>query len=116
MFPEWGFVDTLAQYSSVNHDSGLIAFASNPYAAMPSLHSMDALIVGIVMFGVVKSRLAKALWLAWPAWVWFSVMATANHFWLDIAAGVVVALIAGAVVYRRELRGLRRREPQTART
>ena len=25
MFPEWGFVDTLAQYSSVNHSSGLIA-------------------------------------------------------------------------------------------
>ena len=42
---------------------------SNPYAAMPSLHSMDALIVGIVMFGLVRSKLAKALWLAWPAWV-----------------------------------------------
>ena len=69
MFPEWGFVDTLGQYSSINHDSGLIAFASNPYAAMPSLHAMDALIVGIVMFGVVRSQLAKALWLAWPVWV-----------------------------------------------
>ena len=46
MFPEWGFVDTLGQFSSINHDSGLIAFAANPYAAMPSLHSMDALIVG----------------------------------------------------------------------
>ena len=52
MFPEWGFVDTLAQYSSLNHDSGLIAFAANPYAAMPSLHAMDALIVGIVMFAL----------------------------------------------------------------
>ena len=49
MFPEWGFTDTLAEYASVNHDSGLIAFAANPYAAMPSLHAMDALIVGIVM-------------------------------------------------------------------
>ena len=66
MFPEWGFVDTLGQYSSINHDSGLIAFASNPYAAMPSLHAMDALIVGIVMFGLVRSKLAKALWIAWP--------------------------------------------------
>ena len=37
---------------------------------------MDALIVGIVMFGVVRSRLAKALWLAWPAWVAFAVIAT----------------------------------------
>src|SRR6185436_1300360 len=34
MFPEWGFTDTLADYASVNHDSGLIAFAANPYAVM----------------------------------------------------------------------------------
>ena len=83
MFPEWGFVDTLAEYSVVNHDSGLIAFASNPYAAMPSLHAMDALIVGIVMAGLCQSWLAKVLWLAWPAWVSFAVMWTGNHYWLD---------------------------------
>jgi membrane-associated phospholipid phosphatase len=28
------------------------------------------------------------------------VMATGNHFWLDIAAGIAVAGIAAAVVYR----------------
>jgi membrane-associated phospholipid phosphatase len=49
---------------------------------------------------VVRRRWAKVLWLAWPPWVWFSVMATGNHFWLDIAAGIVVAGIAAAVVYR----------------
>ena len=27
-------------------------------------------------------------------------MATGNHFWLDCLAGVVVALIAMAIVYR----------------
>ena len=100
MFPEWGFVDTLAQYSSVNHDSGLIAWGSNPYAAMPSLHSMDALIVGIVMFGVVKSRVAKALWLAWPAWVGFCVISTGNHYWLDVVAGFVLALVTGWALRR----------------
>jgi membrane-associated phospholipid phosphatase len=41
-------------------------------------------------------------------------MATANHFWLDIAAGVVVALIAGAIVYRRQLRRALGRQPQVA--
>ena len=100
MFPEWGFVDTLAQYSSVNHDSGLIAFASNPYAAMPSLHSMDALIVGIVMFGVVRSRLAKALWIAWPVWVGFAVISTGNHYWLDVVAGYVLAVATGLALHR----------------
>ena len=38
-----------------------------------------------------KSRWAKVLWLLWPAWVWFAVMATGNHFWLDIARRGVVA-------------------------
>lgn len=107
MFPEWGFVDTLAQYSSINHDSGLIAFASNPYAAMPSLHSMDALIVGIVMFGVVRSRLAKALWLAWPLWVGFAVISTGNHYWLDVAAGFALAILTGFVLGRTRLLRLR---------
>ena len=45
-----------------------------------------------------ESRWAKALWLLWPAWVWFAVMATANHFWLDIAAGVAIAGVAYVVL------------------
>ncbi|HWQ24749.1 MAG TPA: phosphatase PAP2 family protein [Gaiellaceae bacterium] len=100
MLPEWGFIDTLAQYSSINHDSGLIAWGSNPYAAMPSLHAMDAFIVGVVMFSLVRSRLAKALWLAWPAWVAFAVMSTGNHYWLDVAAGIVLAGATGLVLQR----------------
>jgi membrane-associated phospholipid phosphatase len=107
MFPEWGFVDTLGQYSSINHDSGVIAFASNPYAAMPSLHSMDALIVGLVMFSLVRSRFAKALWLAWPLWVAFSVISTGNHYWLDVVAGFVLALLTGLGL--RQTRVLRTR-------
>src|SRR5215510_2079726 len=106
MFPEWGFVDTLAQYSSINHDSGLIHAAANPYAAMPSLHSMDALIVGIVMFGLVRSKLAKALWLLWPLWVGFAVISTGNHYWLDVVAGFALALATGfALRQTRVLRG-----------
>ena len=100
MFPEWGFVDTLGQFSSINHDSGLISFAANPYAAMPSLHAMDALIVGVVMFGLVRSRVAKALWLAWPAWVAFSVISTGNHYWLDVVAGFVLAAATGLALRR----------------
>ncbi len=100
MFPEAGFVDTLAAHSTVNHSSTFVAFSSNPYAAMPSLHALDALIVSVVMATVVRRWWAKALWLAWAPWVWFAVMATGNHFWLDIAAGILVAAVAGAIVYR----------------
>ncbi len=104
MFPDFGFVDTLADFGSLNHGSGVIEFAANPYAAMPSLHAADALIVGLVLAAVCRSLVAKVVWLLWPAWVWFSVMATGNHFWLDVVAGVAVALVALCVVYRREIR------------
>jgi membrane-associated phospholipid phosphatase len=100
MFPGAGFTDTLAAHSTVNHSSTFVAFASNPYAAMPSLHALDALIVSGVMAAVVQRRWAKILWLAWAPWVWFAVMATGNHFWLDVAAGVLVAAAAAAIVYR----------------
>jgi membrane-associated phospholipid phosphatase len=109
MFPEWGFVDTLAQYSSINHNSAIVSFASNPYAAMPSLHATGALVVGLVMAGLVRSRLAKALWLSWPAWVAFCVIATGNHYWLDVVAGFVLALLTGYAL--RRFRALR---PQRA--
>src|SRR5215467_7788067 len=49
MFPTFGFPDTLADIGTLNHGSGLIQLAANPYAAMPSLHAADALIVGISM-------------------------------------------------------------------
>jgi membrane-associated phospholipid phosphatase len=104
MFPDFGFVDTMSSIATLNHGSGVIEFASNPYAAMPSLHAADALIVGIGLALLVHSRIAKAFCLAWPVWVWFTVMATGNHFWLDIVAGVVVALTAALVLERRLLR------------
>jgi PAP2 superfamily len=101
MFPTFGFADTLGDIGGLNHGSGLIELASNPYAAMPSLHAADALIVGITLAVVCRNRFAKIAWAIWPLWVWFSVMATANHFWLDVVAGVGVALVALAVVHRR---------------
>jgi hypothetical protein len=91
-----GFVDT--------HRDGLVQLAANPYAAMPSLHAADALIIGLVLAAVARRRLTRAFWLAWPAWVWFAVMATGNHFWLDCVAGMVVAALAMAIVYRRDVR------------
>jgi membrane-associated phospholipid phosphatase len=107
MFPDLGFSDTLSNFGELNHGSGVIEFAANPYAAMPSLHAADALIVGLVLASVCRSKVAKVLWLLWPAWVWFSVMATGNHFWLDVLGGVIVATISLLIVYRNPLRRLR---------
>jgi membrane-associated phospholipid phosphatase len=88
MFASYGFVD------GVNHSTSAIAGMANPYAAMPSLHAADALIVGVFMFRVCRRWWSKAIWAFWPAWVWFCVMATANHYLLDVMAGILVALVA----------------------
>jgi hypothetical protein len=90
-----GFVDA--------HSDGFVRLAANPYAAMPSLHAADSQIVGIVLAVLVRHWWAKLFWIAWPAWVWFGVMATGNHFWLDCVAGMGVAVMAMAVVLRRDL-------------
>ena len=103
-FTSMGFTDTLGQFGGLNHGSGLVELASNPYAAMPSLHAADALIVGIVLASVARHWPVKVLWLLWPLWVWFAVMATGNHFWLDVFAGVVLGAIALAIIYRRRVR------------
>ena len=113
MYPELGFVDTLANFA-INHNSAIVRADSNPYAAMPSLHAADALIVGVGLALIVRSRWLKALWLLWPVWVWFSVMATGNHFWLDIVAGIVVAGIAAAIVNGKQLRRAVGRAPAPA--
>jgi hypothetical protein len=104
MFPGYGFIDSLSDFGGISHGSAVIELASNPYAAVPSLHAADALILGVVMATLVRSRLLKAVWLAWPVWVWLVVMATGNHFWIDIAAGIVVAAVASAIIYREPLR------------
>ncbi len=83
-----------------SHTDGLIQLAANPYAAMPSLHACDSLIVGVVLAGLTRHWWAKVFWIGWPAWVWFAVMATGNHFWLDCIAGLLVAVIAMTVVYK----------------
>jgi membrane-associated phospholipid phosphatase len=67
---------------------------------MPSLHAADALIVGFFCFRACRHWWSKTLWALWPAWVWFCVLATANHFWLDVLAGITVALLSLGLVAR----------------
>jgi membrane-associated phospholipid phosphatase len=88
MFPDKGFVD------GVNHSSALLQTLGNSYAAMPSLHAADALIVGFFLVTTSRTIWAKALWALWPLWVWFCVIATANHYVLDVLAGIVLAVAA----------------------
>jgi membrane-associated phospholipid phosphatase len=96
MFPGQGFGNTLKQI--VTHQSGFVQVVANQYAAMPSLHAADSLIVGVVMARVVRRRIFKVLWLLWPPWVSFAVMATGNHYWVDVIAGIGVAALAVGIL------------------
>ena len=97
MLPQLGFLDTLAGSETLSHGSGVVELASNQYAAMPSLHAADALIMGVALGLVVRNPVVRALCFVYPVWVWFSLIATANHFWLDVVAGIVLALLGAAV-------------------
>ena len=90
-FPELGFVDTIAYYVNVKHDSGLVALFFNPYAAVPSMHVAFALMISIPAMLVVRSRVAKVLWAGYPLLVTFVVLVTGNHWFMDAVAGAFVA-------------------------
>jgi hypothetical protein len=105
MFASFGFVN--------DHRDGLVALAANPYAAMPSLHAADALIVGVTLALLVRRPAFRVFWLVWPAWVWFCVMATANHYWLDVLGGIFVALVAAGLIRWHATAALRPAAPAT---
>jgi membrane-associated phospholipid phosphatase len=90
-FPELGFVDTIAYYVNVKHDSGLVALFFNPYAAVPSMHVAFALMVSVPALLVVRNRVAKVLWGVYPLLVTFVVLVTGNHWFMDAVAGALVA-------------------------
>jgi hypothetical protein len=92
----YGFVDTLA-HGSASAQGGLIAALANPYAAMPSLHTATALLVGSSGVLLCRSILGRAIWSLYPGLVMFSIVATANHFILDAIAGAGVFLIASVL-------------------
>jgi membrane-associated phospholipid phosphatase len=106
LLPGLGLTDTLARAEVLNLRTSVVELAANPHAAMPSLHAADALIVAVTLAAIVRRRLLKALFVVWPAWVSFSLLASGNHFWLDIAVGFLLAAL-GAWVARRLERGRR---------
>ncbi len=73
---------------------------TNKYAAMPSLHAGWNMLAGIALYRVAHNRVLKALGVIGPIAMAFAVVATGNHFVLDVVGGVIVAL-AGSLVADR---------------
>ena len=94
LFPQEGFIDTITDFAQVNHDSGLVKLFINPYAAIPSMHVAFSTMIGVTGILVAHRRSSKILWAAYPVLVFWVVVVTANHFWIDGAAGLIVAVLA----------------------
>jgi membrane-associated phospholipid phosphatase len=100
MFPQHGFVDTITDFSNVNHDSALAKIFINPYAAVPSMHCAFALMIGGAGVRVASHRATKAFWAMWPLLVAWVVIVTGNHYWFDVALGWMVAVTCALVASR----------------
>ena len=79
-------VDTVTQRTTeyrTLQPPGLI----NRYAALPSLHFGWNLLVGIVVWQASRSTLLRLAAVACPVAMAFAVVATANHYVVDVVAG-----------------------------
>ncbi|MCI3226518.1 phosphatase PAP2 family protein [Streptomyces sp. NP-1717] len=99
----YGFVDTMAQYSSygwwgaeASAPRGLGGM-TNQYAAMPSLHVGWALWCGVLLWRHGRTPLMRVLGVVYPLLTVIVVMGTANHYFLDAVAGGLV-MGAGALL------------------
>ncbi len=103
LMPEWGFTDSISQFvtggSGWTDKSAAGAFV-NAYAAVPSMHVCFAAIIGLSMARLVSRRPAKIAWAMYPVLVTFVVVATANHFLIDVFLGLITAAIAALLAQR----------------
>ena len=96
----YGYVDTLAVHGGwISFDDERAAEITNQYAAMPSMHIGWSVWSTLVLFPMVRRRWLRALVAAYPALTLFTIMVTANHYWID-AVGGLLALGVGAALAR----------------
>src|SRR5829696_768006 len=89
-----GFTDTITDYAQVNHDSALVKLFINPYAAIPSMHVAFSTMIGVTGVLISRHTVTKVLWAGYPFLVFWVVVVTANHFWVDGAFGLLVAALS----------------------
>jgi len=103
LMPELGTIDVMQHFagagwwgSAASAPRGL-GDATNQFAAMPSLHFGWSLWCGIQMWGF-GGRRWKIAGFTYPALQAVVVLATANHFALDVVGGATCVLTGYAVV------------------
>lgn len=108
-----GLVDTVTENSRAYRVLQPPAF-TNQYAAMPSLHSGWDLLVGMAIVAAATTLALRVIGFAMPVLMAFAVVATANHYLVDVVAGVSLVLVGHLAALALERRRRRRREPVPA--
>jgi hypothetical protein len=95
------YVDVVAAtHAFGSWHSGTLATAANQLAAMPSLHMAWAVWSSLAFWRVFRGNLwARLVWI-YPAVTAAAVMATGNHYLLDVVAGVATAALATLIADR----------------
>ncbi|WP_405925911.1 phosphatase PAP2 family protein [Streptomyces sp. NBC_00035] len=92
------FVDTVLVHQTWGSmASGDLKHMSNQYAAMPSMHIGWSLWCGLTIFALASAPWARILGLLYPTATLVVIVATANHFWLDAAGGMLCLTFGFAV-------------------
>ena len=84
-----GFVDTVTHSAKVNLSSDALGSLYNPFAAVPSLHFGYALLVGVSIGLLAKSRAARVIGWSYPAVMLLVIVGTGNHFFFDAVGGAL---------------------------
>lgn len=93
LVPELEIIDTLARFSNLSYQAQSTAFFVNPYAAVPSLHVGWSLLLAVgVARAWPRNRLVVLLALVHPLSQSASTVITGNHYILDGAVGLLVAV------------------------
>jgi hypothetical protein len=111
MLGSYGFTDVVASsHAFGSWHNGPLASHANQLAAMPSLHIAWAAWCTIALWRISRRRWVRALAVLYPCTTAVAVLATGNHFLLDIVGGlaaIAVAVLAVGTTGRIARRGWR---------
>jgi membrane-associated phospholipid phosphatase len=92
LLPGAGFIDAVADAGFGSDHGGPVP--ADQYAAMPSLHLAWAFWTALVAIALLRGRAGRLFCYLYPAVTAVVVVATANHYELDVVAGIAVAIVA----------------------
>lgn len=93
LLPGSGMADVAVQYGQSVYGTTIAGLQADSYSAMPSVHVAWCVLVAVAVIRLSPSRWRWVV-LAHPVLTVAVVVVTANHYWLDGVAAVVLLLLA----------------------